>query len=306
MAYQQTTITALTSVPALVKTFANANGFTTGGTSGNPTISVPAGLTFTLSASGSEIVLSNGTQNAHLQAPIRDSGTLTPTKVSLFGAQTPQPHIAIVVEFGYNLYRHLYLGYLERSSAFTGGEVIAAANFFQSNSGYDFPLGWRDTRHQWLFSAHQKQWGVNDCGGVRVVHANNANTYRRFRAASVDFGSWNAWDGNEVLGGFTDDVNDGYVARGRSSFAGAAILTPVNLYATRGTGSGAQFSPIGIPSGVRMVNVTDIDPDTSVTIGTDVWQLFPMFRKSALTSVPRGSTYLADETSGMVGVAYLK
>jgi len=316
MAWQQNTITSLGDIPPLVRSFATTVGFTVGGTTSAPTLKHPSysgGATFSLTRVNvspydelfwTQTDTSSITGTARLRSPVRDSGTLAPTKVILFAALTPAPYMVIVVEYGYNLYRHLYMGNLVPSSSFTGGEVISGANFFQSNAGTDYPLDYRDTRHQHLFSAHQSYWANADCGGTRIVHGSNPNTWRRFRAASLSYGGWNAFDGNEAIGGFTDDVNDGYVARGRSSYAGTAILTPVNLYAAKGSGSTVQFAQLGHPAGVRLVNMTDLDPDSTLTIGTDEWQCFPAFRKSTSTSVARGASWGSNESSGMIGYAY--
>jgi hypothetical protein len=314
MTWQQNTISTLADIPPLVKTFATSVGFTVGGTTSAPTLRAGSGATFALTrlyvAPYDELFwactdTSAITSTARIRSPVTDAGTAQPTKVIMYAGLTPAPYFAIVVEYGYNRYRHLYMGNLVPASSFTGGEVIAGANFHQSNSGYDFPLSYRDTRHQYLFSGHQSYWANADCGGVRIVHANNPNPWRRFRAGSLSFGGWNAFDGNEVIGGFTDDVNDGYLARGRSSYAGTGILVPVDLYATKGSGSGTQFAQLGHPAGVRMINMTDFDPDSTLTIGgTDEWQVFPAFKKSSSLTVLRGATWGADESSGMVGYAY--
>ena len=312
MAWQQNTITSLGDIPPLVRIFATTVGFTVGGTTSAPTLKHPSysgGATFQLSRVNvspydelfwTQTDTSAITGTARLRSPVTDAGTAPPTKVVMYAGLTPAPYFVIVVEYGYNRYRHLYMGNLVPTASFTGGEVISGANFFQSNSGYDFPLGYRDTRHQYLFSAHQSYWANADCGGARIVHGSNPHPWRRFRAASLSLNGFNSFDGNEIIGGFTDDVNDGYVARGRSSFAGTGVLTPINLYAV----NGSQFAPIGYPAGVRMVNMTDFDPDTTITIGSDSWQVFPAFKKSTSLSVGRGATWGADETSGMIGYAY--
>ena len=317
MAYSQHNITAITEIPALVRTFASANGFTVAGTTSLPVISVSGGIAFQLAAtiSGNDHDLTwtadsspVPTSSARIRSP-KLSGTAAapnvavPSKLHIFGGQSPRPYIALVIQYSPNLFRHLYYGYLETLGGFTGGEVIAGTSFYNSAVPTAYPISYRDPQCQYLFGASQTGLQLADCGGARVVHTDNATPWRRFRAPTST--PQNSWTGGEIVGGFKDDVNDGYLARGLSSYAGVNLLTPINLYATQGSGAAATFVPLGNPAGVRMVNMTGLEPGTSMTIASRTWRVFPAFTKSNAETVNIVSGgWGAGETSGMVGYAY--
>ena len=149
MAYQESVVSSITEIPALIATFAAANGWTV---SGANYTRPGGGITFVLDAtiSGAAHTLSwtQGTESARIISPRLNGTSETPvtsipSKVHLFAATTPQPFIAIVVEYGFNSYRHLYLGNMVKAGAYTGGEVIAGTQVPASNSIYAYPTFWR-------------------------------------------------------------------------------------------------------------------------------------------------------------------
>lgn len=305
MAYSSHSVTAITDIPALVFTFAAANGFTVAG-------STVDGFTLTAAIASYDHTLTwskGGAPNARIRSP-KLGGTASvptvsiPSTLHLFGATGD--YLAIVIEYGPNLFRHLYLGYTEALGNYTGGAVVSGTAFFNSSSAVSYPIGYRDSRHQYLFSANQSGIAAGECGGVNVVHADNPVAWRQFKGPTSSTPS-TAWAGTEVLGGFRDDVNDGYIARALSSYAGVNLLVPINLYATKGTGASAQFVPLGRPAGVRAVNMDGVEPGQEILIGSTTWKVFPAFTKSESDTVGViTGGWGAGETSGMVGYAFLK
>lgn len=318
MAYQESIVSAITDIPALVATFAASEGWTVSGTT-SPILTRPGGgLSFQLTAgiSGSDHTLqwaesggSTATNNARVTSP-KLNGTAgspavsIPSKVHLFADTDPEPFMAIVIEYAFNSYRHLYLGNLVKASNFTGGEVISGAQAFNSASSSHYPMSYRSS--EYLFSGHWK--GVlaeANSGGLYAAHANNPTAWRKFFCdASYPF--YGNFDGTEAIGGFGDDVNDGYLARGRSAFAGVQILTPVNLYATMPISGDTLFAPLGHPAGVRMINMADLEPGGEFEIGSQTWKYFPAFAKGATTVARSSAGWGVSESSYNVGYAYPK
>jgi hypothetical protein len=317
--FREVIITAITDIPTLVNTFAGDVGFTVTGTSGSPILTPAGGESFQLSTAtgtdggGSFEILRwvNGTVTAQIYSPRLLVGaafnSVAPTKVIMFGALTPQPYLAIVVAYGFNLYRHLYLGVMEAVGGYTGGEVVSGSQFpdYIQFSGSTASYRGYNTAH--LFGNYQDRFDATHSGGVHVVHADNPTyPWRVFHQASqFTFTPSSTIDEKVVFGGFSDDVNDGYLARAKSSFAGANILSPINLYAGR---LGNSITPIGRPPGIRLVRMDDIAPESTISIGSDDWECIPAFAKSELQSVPRDSGSnlgkLSAETSWHVGYAY--
>lgn len=314
MAYEQVSVTAITDIPAVVAAFAAANGWTVDGQK----YRFDTGVQFTLGASitgvdhdlwWSATSDSRVTNGAKIRSP-KLNGTSAvpqvsiPSSVHLFAGTDPAPYLAIVIEYGFNSYRHLYFGYLEKHGFDSGGEVVSGTTFPASNSQFDYPMDWRQSTVQYLFSG-ANHWGVEWKGGVLVDHPDNPNKWRRFNGTN-GYNSIASINDTLAIGGFKDDINDAYVARGDSSAAGITLLVPIHLYAPIGNGAAALFTPIGAPAGVRMCRMNSLDPKSSIVISTDEWMVFPAISKGP-GNVPKSlSGWGAAETSYMVGYAYRK
>lgn len=318
MAYQTHVISAITDIPAKVHAFATSIGMTVTGTTAAPIVARPGGSTIgfkleatvsgydhSLTWTGQDAVV---TSKAKIVSPKMYGTTAVPlvslpSKLHLFGKSSPKAFLAIVIEYGDNLFRHLYFGTMEIAGSYTGGEVVSGASFKSSPNGYDYPMSFRPS-HNYLFSARGRLFPIAESGGLRAVHASNPVSWRRFFGSenylpSVDMGN------GAALGGFSDDVNDGYVARGRSPFAGVTVLAPINLLASMPLTGDSYYVPLGRPAGIRMVNMQDIDPGAQIALGTDNWRAFPVFSKSASQTVQQASGgWGAGETSYFVGYAY--
>ena len=334
MAYSESIITTVTGIPALIVSFAGSRGWAVSGS----TITPPSGTrSFTISAA------INGTNNRQHRVTIVDSADpartvwtqlpwvngvsgnpaiLTPTKLHLFGNNTPwspAPWIGIVIECGYNQYRHMFIGSLAKIGAYTGGEVISANGFDSTASGSSGINTFDSVDNHFLFGARNFGNGVatpieTQSGGVNVVHANNANSWRIFEA-SFSGTARHSYTGNEVFGGHGDGVNDGMVRRGVSDYAGSNILVPVALFVPDSTnfGTDVRFRAIGHPPGVRMIDMRGIAPAQTIDVGGEDWMVFPEFVKNEAQSVPFGTArpdggvggyYPTTETSYRLGLAY--
>lgn len=318
MAYQTNAISAITDIPALVHAFATTIGLTVTGTTSAPIVARPGAgtIAFRLDAaiSGYDHSLTwtcqdpVATSKAKIVSPKMYGTTAVPlvslpSRVHLFGKSSPKAFLAIVVEYTDNLFRHLYFGTMAAAGSYTGGEIISGASFRSSPNAYDYPMSFRPA-HNYLFSARGRLFPIADSGGLRVVHAGNPTPWRRFYGSvnylpSVDMGN------GVALGGFSDDLNDGYVARGRSPFSGVSILVPCNLMASMPLTGDSYYVPLGRPAGIRMVNMQDLDPGSTLALGADQWRVFPVFSKSSSQTVLQASGgWGAGETSYFVGYAY--
>lgn len=331
MAFAEHLITSLAEIPPLLATFAAEVGWdvASGPVLRHPDYEGggPGGLAFSLTTASSglnrDLIWSSTdplvTSSAFIRSPILAAKNSpftayvpSPSRVFFVGMLTPEPYIAIVVEYGANLYRHLYLGFMEKIGDYSGGEVICGSGCMSvtANSNPD----WFDrSANRFLFQANQSIRARGEAGGVHIGHIDNAVPWRQFRSSGSSGGSTgvdgSAFDGGEALGGFGDSVNDAYVAKGKSAIAGASLLVPVNLFASvKPTASLSRFISIGHPAGVRMVNIESMEPLSQVTIGSETWRIFAATRKSASLSLPRpagaGGVYRLEESSYNLGYAY--
>lgn len=332
--YSEQTATDIDDIPAMILSFAADRGWTV---SSNTLTRPGGGITWTLATEkaspGYHIIrcyqdgLSSPNQRHTFTCLPRVRGTsgnpqvLTPSKIHLFGNEAPfdgpdsEPFIVCVIECGYNHYRHIYIGSVVKFGDFTGGDCICMNFFNQYYSGSTPTVSWSSNFHHFMFSAKHlannssgSYAPVDDrAGGVLIEHADNARSWRWFDGPYTTNGSLELLDGTEVFGGHSDGVNDGLVYRGKSDYAGANILVPVNLYCSDGNyGSDYRIRPVGMVSGARLINMDGLDPGASIQVGNRNWRVFPEFRKTVDTSYGRqsGDAYWIDETSYMLGLAY--
>lgn len=334
MAYQEFSINSLNDIPALVSSFAAGVGWIVSGTAEQPILQnpnyqgtgLPGGLSFRLRAAISglnhdliwECTTAVARGLAIVRSPILATEAAptvgvaqTPTKVFLISMLAPEPYLVIVIEYGYNSYRHLYLGNMEKIGAYSGGEVISGGGgpIATVDGGIFF---YHRARVPHLFGGNQSVWAIANSGGVYVDHPDNAQPWRVFRGVGeVPIGNSlgsSVFNGGEVIGGFGDSYNDAYVQKGKNPIAGAAVLVPINLFATLPVTDDTRFIPIGRPAGVRMINIQEIEAQASVTVSGETWHTFAALRKSNANSMNRpgntGNRWRLSETSFYLGYAY--
>jgi hypothetical protein len=354
--YQASAITANTDIPALVATFAASLGFTTTSVSStektvqHPTFTGAKVFTIRTNNIGAaetrrervELQLNvTGSIVAWAESPKMNptsgntAGSVVvsqPTKLHLYGklsggsSDSGKTYIAGIIEYGFNLYRHFYMGYIEKLSSFAGGEVITGSSYcpVPITSFNDSIVKWDNSYGNgyisWPFTAENTGYGpVNiSNGGLYLDPALKTNPWSSFNTNGNAFSntdihnSFAAFGDQLVIGGFGDSINTGYMNAGKSPYAGAQILTPVNLYVGKRATGVQYFQAVGRAAGVRLVHMEDLDPGSTITIGSSTWRVFPLFRKSAAPSVPiKGyatvSTpycFPSDNTSLYAGMAY--
>lgn len=336
MAYSEHTITNLTDIPPLVHTFATGLGLNVTGTTGVPIIrnpnymgAGPGGLAFQLTTSISGVNndltwtatsgVSGFTPSSKIRSPILATDVAPtvgvaqpPTKVFLIGMLAPQPYLAIIVEYGYNLHRHLYVGFMEKIGNYLGGEVLSSQNgpVLTSSSAVTDLTTSNCKNH--MFSARQTLWNTTGgCGGVHISHADNAKPWRNFYCPNSIYGNiaTSVFAGGEVIGGYGDAINDPLVAKAHNGLAGVTLMTPVDLYAVQPVTGDVRFRPIGRPSGVRLCNIRDLEPQVTLAFGAETWKVFAACAKGDTDEEPRAGTssglrYRKYESTGHLGIAY--
>lgn len=223
-----------------------------------------------------------------------------PSVLHLFGSNdVTAPYLAAVIEYGAGFFRHMYVGRLSKFGNYTGGEVMCGSSVYVYNNHW-----FRDNSFQYLFDGMQTQWTAASSGAVRLTHADLGGTiYAPFLTTSTP-ASYGDLTPNAVFGGFKNNINDQQVARAQSTFAGIKLFTPINLYLSRASN---MVTPIGMPPGVRLINMTDIGPATEIVVANKNWRCFPQFKKGDEYAGGGGSgTNMLNETSWMVGLAYVE
>lgn len=322
--YSTYNISSFAEVPPLVKAFAALNGWTTAGVC---EITRPGGgLTFSMLNDAPNLALvihvlgQNPPRGVRTNLPVQggvgqfNPNRIQPTKLYLFGGtEEGQPYIAGVIEFGFNSYRHFYIGSMVKLGDYTGGEVVSMN--LGSSSWYQFGGSMNYGTYggvRYMFSAHQF-YGIDDgtwggrrwSGGVNIVHPDNPNAWRAFYA--FQNGGQPYYD-YQVMGGSRDGPNDGTASKARSNYSGATILVPVNLYVPASTQAhyDARFRPIGHPAGCRIVTMENIAQGDELEVGNKHWRAFPELSKHTTTVIDApANNWLPRESSYRAGMAYL-
>lgn len=224
-----------------------------------------------------------------------------PTSIHLFGDLT-EPFIACVIEYGLNLYRHTYLGYVEKTFGYDGGEIIAGTAGPDSTPATE--LSYANDAIKYLFSGKSSVFLANQSGGMHLDHPSAPVSWLRNRIPLT--GSVMTQFANDMLlGGYRDGINDPFLARGQSSYAGAAVLTPINMFVAQPITGDVRFIPVGAPHRVRLVNMRNLDLGQVLNIGGDTWRAFPAMAKRPQTTMPiGGGNYRQFESSFELGLAY--
>ena len=194
-----------------------------------------------------------------------------------------------------------YLGNMEKIGSYTGGTVMSGNAFRETYAG-NGTISYRSWEHAYLFSSYQGFWTSDVAGGVLVTHADNPTPWRAFRRGNAYNDAYNI-PTSCVLGGFQDNINDAYLARGKALYAGLNILVPINLYAARPSNN---ISAIGRPPGVRMVHMEDLAPEADIQVADKNWRVFPQFAKESSGLGTYSNGFIVSESSYYAGLAYLK
>lgn len=246
-----------------------------------------------------------------------------PTQLFLFGQlegdadDSGESYIAGVIAYGFNRYRHFYLGYVAKSTAFEGGEITTGSAFAPTGQSSSWQARFDSTQSCYPFQGTCTTDFNN--GGVYVDHANAVTKWRQFSMfkTAASNGRWpvdnsDAATFNQmVAGGFPDGINEGYLSAAFQPFSNAAVLVPINLYIGMAVPSplAKSLAAIGHVPGVRMVDIQDMDPEDTLTLGSETWRVFPGFQKNSESAVTMVSglgsnAFMPAETSRYVGLAY--
>ena len=217
-----------------------------------------------------------------------------PTRLHLFGGVASTPYLGIAIEFSPGMFRHGYVGYLEKIGSYGGGEVITSSYFTKID---DRNWGYQSYENKYPFSGMYFAKPVTE-GCVRIVHADVGADDIVLTSAAGRRDASNVV-ANRTFGGFLDNINDEKLARGFNTFAGSHILVPINMFRSLPEN---RVQPIGRPSGVRMIRMDNLDPAAPIHVGNKTWRCFPVFKKHLTTSVSTSS--YSDETSYVIGIAY--
>ena len=256
---------------------------------------------------------------ANLQTTNRKFVLIGPMATSLFGYHlfSNGDFVHLVVEETTGRFRHLSFGFINKYGTFTGGQYLTAGCPLESAN--TTPLGFNT-------STHIVPFGANGQGPSRALIASNAypGTYVR-----ADIDGWSAgW--RLISSGFWDTANldaygcatyvnatnnrAGYITGGPQvslvtlahdlayhcspqGYNGLAPMMPCHAGVNR-TPYASTWTLLGEFPDVRFLNISNFNAGDELTLGTDVWKIFPLWNKAYTT--------LSEPISYDYGIAYRK
>lgn len=210
--------------------------------------------------------------------------------VYLFGANSPQSYVHVVVEISAGVYRQVAFGEMSKHGTWTGGEYYSASFHSLGASAIDEP---DDVFHRYLFD------------GNSLSQSTNGPTVRCVTASSP-VANWLSLSGNgnavrssiQTRPGLFGAVRGGWGTQmlrvRQSSFSGIVPLVPISVAFLEISSTPDVMHFLGTIPDVRSVNIETLSPGQTLTIGGDTWWIFPCTRKNgAATTQNSGAQGLA-------------
>lgn len=211
--------------------------------------------------------------------------------VWLYGGNDPEPWLLITILAEPGVYRHAFVGYLVKYGTWGSGALCDAVNWSHrvpSGSTVFSPGSVTNSSNHMLFSFNTK-WSrsyVNngDCGGIFVRNVHGVHPRAVFNSNSSttltsSLGQAYPSDHPRAGGGFTDAYAEWARTPGVFPNSGEAALVPITLFADMLRND--TWTPLGHVPGLRMVNITELDPEGVYSYAGQTWKIFPLARKTS-------------------------
>jgi len=296
MAYQEEVGTSPDDVINKIAVFAQANGWTVD----RNTLS-GSNRTLTVHKSGDYIhiyninttrifmrgsVGYNAANPPSTQPNVSNAATCSPeagpyTKIYMFADDLPTEHVFIVIETAGGILYHLCFGMIEKFGTFTGGTFFDASCWTRSTSQV---YTWNSSHHALFDSGQGSGFSSAEVGGsIRCDIPADGLTNNWARLAADTAGSNNPRIQCGLNAGTSESSNEKSwlttlaYSRNDPPFSGQPSLGTIRAHVVR-EGTSDFWSPIGTIPNIRYLRMQRYSSGQEITIGTDVWKIFPMAR----------------------------
>ena len=198
-------------------------------------------------------------------------------------------------------YRHVCFGMLEKIGSYTGGTY--ADGSYRNPTQFQGDITGGSQSHTPFYGAQSAPFTSNNppyAGALRadVTADSRTNFFHYFGDGQVGYGGM-ARTGITTWTAKQNDSWLGYLAGGadRNLFSGRTILHPIHVFIDR-TGSPTYMSPIGTVKNTRFCNLAKLAVGQEITIGSEVWKVFPLAKKSFLASASFAAPNYGSHTAG--------
>jgi len=211
-----------------------------------------------------------------------------------FFTDPTKEYLHIVVEVTANEFRHIHVGLLDKIGAFDGGQYNQGTRPDQFFTRIDDPSNFQ----------HAYPW-------TKIGNGTGSNQFLRANIDGVDWkttaalDTTSAWTPPMRHAGQGEWLENHFDARSSglprttqpNRFNSTVVLFSIPCFISR---SATQRAPVGKPFDLRVANIKNVSPSSTITFGADDWLIFPIVQKKEPT--------LRDElpNSGWLAFAYLK
>lgn len=198
-------------------------------------------------------------------------------------------HVAVQISAG--IWGHLQFGNLKKYGTWTGGGYYACTFWSLSSDGVSIP---GSSNHQTPFDNDGLQFTTGMGHEWTVHYENGADKW-----LTVTEGTLNSVQRREGRSAGRGGFGKQWYSNALTPFSGNVPLARVMVFAKRRTDTPKTVRPIGEVRDFRMLNIQNLVPGTTYTLGPDNWMVFPI-RTKKTPSVNDSLT----PNSGYYGVAY--
>lgn len=202
------------------------------------------------------------------------------------GSEKGAEYLYCIVETAAAIFKHFGTGMLVKAGEITTGQFVYASRWNYTPAYIGTAT---ESRHSVPFDSHETQStrigpSLNvrvDAESISPRWLDGANT-----AASADGtlrGGPRSTSGGPAMGGQAS-----MMAVAASALTGRNMIYPCFLHGSR---TGGLFNPLGYPPGIRWVNMTYLEPNDVMTLGTEQWKVFPVIRKNGGAGQPNSGIY---------------
>lgn len=303
--YETGTATDTTDLINKLITFATANGWAVN-TPSSGRVFTKGGKYFGLNWDADDVWLCGATgysagsawsaqPGASAEQP-RSNNMAGPFNSYHFFTNTSPDYLHVVAETTPGIYRHFHMGQLSKHGAFTGGEYACACYWHMTVVTANQTPNWPDNVYHALpFDAHQQFGTTANRSIVRADIDSKTNNWMQFYYANTYGGNY----AKGVVRGSNDSLYESLHERGPSEFNQITPLLPMLICAERPS---TMTSPLGYVPDMRYVNMSNLTPGGTLTIGADEWLVFPLVQKTETWDNSSSAT----PSSGTYGLAYRK
>lgn len=229
----------------------------------------------------------NNNANTHTKAVAEVLPTLS---AHIFVGTDPAPYLHVAWEVQPGYYRHINIGALDlfvQGFNATFFDTVNNPNAGAAGNSYTDYYGLSVISNSNIYSTVSNTGGLDffDSEQNLAFYATNdsGTSYRRGGCALSDV--------------------DTMYGVGPNNITGRTLLNPLEYFCNTIDG----LMAVGVVPNMNYVNITYYDAGDEVTVGSDVWKIFPLIRKGEPVRENTGGSYGYDsEFTKFLGFAYLK